>query len=327
MKISLDSHSPYCVVIPARNAENFLADALASVAGQQRAPRAVVVVDDGSADRTSEIAAASGAAVIRHDAPRGPGASRNTAVAATAAPLIAFLDADDVWLPNHASRLIPLFEHASVAFVASRAEMFGALVGRMPEPPNDVVARDMSDDLLRMNSITQSAAMVSRDAFDSAGGYDPDYRLCEDYDLWLRMARVGLFSFDSEPTTRYRVHTQQVSHRESPALLYQAWRVRRAAVLRRLPESNSEALGIMAAAIDVVGRAQIRDVARTGDLQSLRALRDIWWATMSDIAGPRGVALDRNAASRVRELFEDTACHLRGVARRTPYRPLNARRL
>jgi len=95
----------YSVVIPAFNAERTLAAAIDSVLAQTVTPKMIVVVDDGSTDRTAEIAHTYGlqVAVIRQ-ANSGPGAATTRGFEAVTTPVFASLDADDIWLPEKASR-------------------------------------------------------------------------------------------------------------------------------------------------------------------------------------------------------------------------------
>src|SRR5438132_14127317 len=91
---------PVSVVVPAHDRAEVIERALESVAEQRDCePAEVIVVDDGSTDRTAEVAEANGAEVIRHGRNRGVSAARNTGVRAAAQPWIALLDSDDEWLP------------------------------------------------------------------------------------------------------------------------------------------------------------------------------------------------------------------------------------
>jgi len=90
---------PVSVVIPAFNAEAYVAEAIASVSNQTLRPREVIVVDDGSTDRTAAVAEAAGAVVVQQKN-AGVGAARNAGAAAASHPWLAFLDADDCWRPE-----------------------------------------------------------------------------------------------------------------------------------------------------------------------------------------------------------------------------------
>ena len=97
--------APVDVVIAAWNAERFLEEAIASVLDQTMPPRAIIVVNDGSTDRTATVAASLHPSVVvleREHA--GIGAARNAGIGVTTSELIAFIDADDVWLPDKVER-------------------------------------------------------------------------------------------------------------------------------------------------------------------------------------------------------------------------------
>ena len=101
--------SGVAVVVPAHNSVAFLETALRSVREQTKRPSEVVVVDDGSTDGSHEIAERMGVTCIRQEC-RGPGAARNRGIQATSAPLVAFLDADDWFVPEKLETQIALLE-------------------------------------------------------------------------------------------------------------------------------------------------------------------------------------------------------------------------
>src|SRR5215469_3467519 len=94
-----DETLPFSVIIPVYNCERFIGAALDSIFAQSRRPAQVIVVDDGSADSSSAIAQERGAIVIRQ-ANAGVSAARNVGMRAASQPWLAFLDADDTWMPN-----------------------------------------------------------------------------------------------------------------------------------------------------------------------------------------------------------------------------------
>lgn len=89
------------VVIPAYNRADLLAESLTSVFSQTRAPLEVIVVDDASADATAEVANQFPVTLIRHQVNSGNSVSRNTGISAARGELVAFLDSDDLWNPDH----------------------------------------------------------------------------------------------------------------------------------------------------------------------------------------------------------------------------------
>ncbi|HYW51031.1 MAG TPA: glycosyltransferase family 2 protein, partial [Gemmatimonadaceae bacterium] len=150
--------SEYCVVIPAKNAAKFLASTLESVRQQTCPASEIVVVDDGSNDATAEVARAAGVTVMSHATSSGPAASRNRGVAATTAPLVAFLDADDEWMPDHAERLLHALAAEGAVFAGSGAQKFGAETGVLTADLADGASVDLRDALIIDNPVIQSAA-------------------------------------------------------------------------------------------------------------------------------------------------------------------------
>jgi glycosyltransferase involved in cell wall biosynthesis len=212
------------VVIPAYNAARYLGDALASVAAQTRAPVEVIVVDDGSTDATAEIAAAAGARVIRQ-ANGGASAARNAGVAIAHSPWIAFLDADDRWLPRFIERV-----SAAAQCCPDVAAIFTDYILDDPSSPQaswfgaDRVYRalrgtkvaagirrfsrgELTWALVRSRAfISTSAFAVRRTAFNSCGGFDQAYRRAEDLELMLRLFARMTAAAVEEPLSVYRKH-------------------------------------------------------------------------------------------------------------------------
>ncbi len=176
----------YAVIIPAYNAATTLGRALDSVFAQTLLPVEVVVVDDGSPDRAAieEVVRRYGEKVrLLQRKNGGPAAARNDGVRASSSPWIAFLDADDAWLPEKMQRQLELGRDARAGLLHGCA-----LLGRGPLP-----ARLDFGTLWRQNRICTSMAVVRRTAFEQVGGFDEDPELlgAEDYNLWLRIARAG----------------------------------------------------------------------------------------------------------------------------------------
>ena len=116
----------YSVVIPAYNAAETIEEALRSILTQNIPPERIAVVDDGSTDDTGTRAAAmdSRVTVIRQEN-QGPGAATNTGLATVVSPLVAFLDADDLWLPRKTERQLAILgERKKVAAVFTQAQVF-----------------------------------------------------------------------------------------------------------------------------------------------------------------------------------------------------------
>lgn len=123
----------YSVVIPAYNAADTIEDALRSILEQDCPPVEIIVVDDGSTDATASAVRKFGSPVtLVQQQNQGCGAATNNGMARVASPLMAFLDADDVWLPGKASRQLEMLEaDPGISGLFARAQNFK---GRLPEP-------------------------------------------------------------------------------------------------------------------------------------------------------------------------------------------------
>lgn len=176
----------YAVVIPAWNAAEHIRTALDSVFAQQVPAAQVIVVNDGSpdADALRATLAVYGDRVRLIDqANGGPAAARNTGARACTAQWIAFLDADDAWLPHKMAR------QAFLARDPRAGLLHGCARDNLPKLPREL---DFAT-LWRRNRICTSMTVVRREAFEQAGGFDSSKELvgAEDYHLWLRIAHAG----------------------------------------------------------------------------------------------------------------------------------------
>jgi glycosyltransferase involved in cell wall biosynthesis len=199
------SGSRVCAVLPVRNGERFLREAVQSVLGQADE---LIVVDDGSTDSSAEIAAGLGAKVLRQE-PLGLVAALARGIAGSSAPYVARMDADDVSLPGRLERQVAfLDDHPNVALVAPGVEVMdeaGTRLGEIVLPPDDASLRRR---LLLRNPFTHGSVVLRREALDAAGGYRSDYGSNEDYDLWRRCARRWELAAVPEILYRYRRHEE-----------------------------------------------------------------------------------------------------------------------
>jgi GT2 family glycosyltransferase len=186
------------VIIPTFNRWPMLAEAIASVMAQRRVDFELIIVDDGSIDETSaqlrKWASASEAAhrrvLIVQRENRGPAAARNRGVGAASAPLIAFLDSDDLWLPNKLERQLDYMRQRPQCIAVQTDEIWirhGVRVN--PGRRHRKRGGDFFFDSLHTCLISPSAMMMSTSIFRALGGFDEDLRAAEDYDLWLRLLR------------------------------------------------------------------------------------------------------------------------------------------
>lgn len=188
------------VVIPAKDRGHVIARALRSVLAQTSPPDEIIVVDDGSSDDTASVARALGARVLAHAESRGSGAARNTAITASKAQWVAFLDSDDEWLPQH---LEYLRSHATghVLVSASAVDSNGRGRGSSSSGPVVLTPRRC---FVPENPVVTSGVLARREAIVEAGCFG-DFRRAQDVDLWARVVERGSGLVLPEPTVIYHV--------------------------------------------------------------------------------------------------------------------------
>ncbi|MBS1868259.1 MAG: glycosyltransferase family 2 protein [Actinobacteria bacterium] len=210
------------VCVPVRNAERFLGEALASALAQPLALE-LLVCDDGSGDGTAAVAASLAARdprvrVLRHRRPRGVVAARNALLAAARGPYVAWLDADDAYLPGALAAQVDVLERGpGVAVVHAAAEIVEESGRRLPpwRRPFDGDAVEESPaafgELLLANEFVTSTVVARRSALLAAGGFVSVGPSSSDWDCWLRLALQGAVAYRAAPVARYRQHAASIS--------------------------------------------------------------------------------------------------------------------
>ena len=199
------------VIIPAHNAERFIADSVQSALAQTFTDLEVIVLDDGSADCTVARAAAFGDRVrVYRQANGGVARARNTGVALARGEWIAFLDSDDVWLPAKIERQLA---SSPAALTFTDRFNFGERgdLAELQSAVTPMQGGDIFEALLLQNFITATSVMIRRDLFERYGGFDTTLNGTEDWDLWLRVAADHPIGFCPEPLVRYRLHAGGIS--------------------------------------------------------------------------------------------------------------------
>lgn len=215
------------VVIPAFNAAEFLAEALDSVLAQTYQPLEVIVVDDGSEDETPQVAAAYSGKVtyVRKPHGGGCGGTRNVGIRAARGEWIAFLDADDVWMPNLVEKLVKAAAEtgADLVFCDYLRLINRSVVGpsnlerkgfktRMDTLAPKGVLLNAFELLLEVGCyIGASSVLVGRDALLQIGLFDEKIYCTDDLDLWLRLSLRYRFAAVKEVLVCCRVHAGNIS--------------------------------------------------------------------------------------------------------------------
>ncbi len=203
-------------IIPAYNAEDCIAEALASVREQTYENIEVVVCDDGSTDATAEIVQREFPEVLYvHQENAGPAVARNTAVAHASGELLATLDSDDRWTPEKIERQVAIFlAEPNVGIVATNGIVESG-DRRYPWARTDgprLREVTVADQLCRDLRPLSPSAVIRREAFEEAGGYDTSVTWGEDLDLFCRIIAMGhRFLYLNAPLYIYRRWTGAIT--------------------------------------------------------------------------------------------------------------------
>ena len=206
------------VVIPTRNREHLIADAVGNALDQPGVRVEVVVVDDASDDGTAGVLGAIDDQRLRVVRRRERGrlaAARNSGIAAASGRCVAFLDDDDLWSPDKLRLQLAAVEASGAGFAYGGAvtvndDLEPLHLWRQPEP------KDLLRELLVLNVLPAGASNVlARTALlRELGGFDTALSHTTDWDMWIRLARATSAASVPEVVVAYRLHEGQESRRE-----------------------------------------------------------------------------------------------------------------
>lgn len=203
------------VIIPTHNRWPMLREAVDSVAAQRYCDFEIVVVDDGSADGTAEkLAAQYGDAVrVVAQARRGVAAARNLGVERARGDYLAFLDSDDLWRRRKLEVQMSFMQREPDCRVCQTEEVWIRNGRRVnPKARHRKPSGDIFRASLELCLVSPSAVLMTRELFENTGGFDESLPVCEDYDLWLRIAADHPVCLVPEPLVIKRGgHADQLS--------------------------------------------------------------------------------------------------------------------
>jgi glycosyltransferase involved in cell wall biosynthesis len=213
------------VVIPVFNGERFIGEAIQSVLGQTLCDLEIIVIDDGSTDRTEkEVRRFAAPVAYYRQENSGAGIARNRGVSLARAEWVAFLDADDLW---HPQKMALQMEHVKRR---PEAGFFYSDMDAVDERGNIVAHGLLSAELERRKKANRpnlialafgdrpfprpSTVLLRREVFLRAGGFNPIFQKSnhEDFDLFARIARICVLHFIRQSLAQYRVHATQGTH-------------------------------------------------------------------------------------------------------------------
>jgi len=204
------------VVIPAYNAAWCIGRALDSALAQTYSQREIIVVDDGSTDDTAAHLDRFGDRIrVICQKNGGLPSARNAGIAAAKGEFVAFLDADDWWLPTKLERQVTLLQaHPEVGFCSSAAQVVsaeGKPLNVWPCPANNSVMLEQIFENPSLIPGSGSGVMLRRALVDRVGDFDRDLRSLEDIDMWMRLASVSGYACIAEALTVILRSSQSMS--------------------------------------------------------------------------------------------------------------------
>jgi glycosyltransferase involved in cell wall biosynthesis len=202
------------VVIPTFNRWPLVGEAVESVLAQSYANFELIVVDDGSTDETQEELAKFGSRLrFFAKAREGVAAARNFGVSRALGSYIAFLDSDDLWLPKKLEVQTAFMKrHPEIQICQSEEIWIRNGIRVNPKAKHEKFSGDIFFRSLDLCLVSPSAVMMTKTLFELVGGFDESFPVCEDYELWLRIAVEHSVPLISEPLVVKRGgHADQLS--------------------------------------------------------------------------------------------------------------------
>lgn len=221
-----DNRSLVSVIIPTYNCAHFLPDSLGSVLSQTYDFYEIIVVDDGSTDNSKEVLNPFMQKIkyIKLEQNRGLPAARNVGIQSAQGKYIAFLDADDLWLPEKLQADMEHFDkHPDIGMVYSKQiniDEKGYALDGCPKrrlPYGNIFIQLFSE----QNFIIASSVVVRKDVFVTTGLFDEQLFNCQDWDMWLRIAFYFKVAGINKPLVKYRHNPLSLSKNRNNVLKYQ----------------------------------------------------------------------------------------------------------
>lgn len=235
--------------MPVYNGERYIAETLASVERQTYGNWEIIAIDDGSEDGSAEL--------LRGWSDRlrercrvvtvkngGVSRARNTGATIARGDYIAFIDQDDLWEPEKLAKQVHLIERDPEARVVYTNMSFigpqGSILRRHALRLGERHRGNIFEQLLFYDFIPISSVIVEAALFRRSGGFNPDFRLAEDFDLLLRLSRLSRIEYIDEPLLLYRLHEGNASRNvdsinEEAARIVRTWQAAEPGIVMRHP--------------------------------------------------------------------------------------------
>ena len=204
------------IIIATYNAGHYLPQAVQSAINQTYANIEIHIVDDGSTDNSCEAMK-----IFLHDKRvnyhyqnnSGQAKAKNRGIRESRGDFIAFIDADDVWLPDKLEKQLPCFEKSSdIGVVYTKLAIIDNDGKELFVPQINHASGKITENLLIENVVTGMTSVVRKECFEKVGLFDENLPMAIDYDLWLRISLKYDFYYLDDVTYKYRLWQGQMSH-------------------------------------------------------------------------------------------------------------------
>jgi len=200
------------VIIPTYNRMQYICETIDSVLEQTYKNIEIIVVDDGSIDNTKDVLSRYGSKISYiYQNNAGPSAARNNGIKQSNGELLAFLDSDDIWLQQKLEKQLELIQQSpDIGLVSCGSydiDSSGNIIGE-PFIQRNYKSRELLVKALILRNVVGGGSfpLIRRECFDKLGLFSEDIIICEDRDMWIRIAKRYEIKFIEEPLIKYRIH-------------------------------------------------------------------------------------------------------------------------
>jgi glycosyltransferase involved in cell wall biosynthesis len=205
------------VIMPAFNREKYIAESIRSVLGQTFKDFELIVIDDGSTDKTLSVAESFASDprvhIVKNEKHLGIAGTRNKALDLARGEYVSPLDSDDVWIDKEklAKQTAYLDTHPECALVGGAIRHIDTEGKTLKTVVFEQTDADLRNNILQHNPFPQSSLMYRKQAIIDAGSYDMSFQVCDDYNLWLAVGTKHSFANFPEVFTGYRIHDGNIT--------------------------------------------------------------------------------------------------------------------
>ena len=270
------------VVLPTFNRWPMLGEAIDSVLAQTFVDYELIVVDDGSTDDTTRQLSQYGSRLsVLWQTNRGVASARNLGVRHARGVYVAFLDSDDLWLPRKLAVQTAFMRENRTVQICQTEEIWirnGIRVN--PKAKHCKASGDIFCQSLALCMVSPSAVMLRRDFFEEMRGFDENYPVCEDYDLWLRIAVAHSVPLIRNPLVIKRGgHADQLSRSTWGMDRYRVSTLQRLLRARLTNDRRAAVLAILRQKIDILV-AGARKRGKLSEIEGYEAILTEFSATL-----------------------------------------------